>query len=164
MAAVVKRIAMITPIVLFLGLSAVFAIRGMPGKWHDRCEQFWKEQKWEEVKSLASNLLRLDEADPEVLFLAMLASEQQKDTNAVRVFGTSLLEMRALNLRWEKSVASLLVPKSLLERLSLYKTRAVVAILLSITALCLVAILRRPGLSLIFSTALSVVGIVLLLL
>lgn len=162
MAGMKYRILLFLPLVVFLVIFCVFIQKGRPGAWHAHCRQSWQEQKWWELRGLARSLQRLDTPDAEVEYFAALAAARLNDQPAAAGLSSQWLHRRALNWNWERDLAELVSPKSLIEKLSFLRARAATAILLILVVFNALSF-RRPGFA-ILSCTLSCAGIALLLL
>jgi hypothetical protein len=150
------------PVVFFLLISAIGFQNAASGQWHSDVTEFWKNQKWHEIKALADNLDRTNRSDSETLYLAARATSIQQDHASVVRFSSRFLEKRALSWDSEKWLEKNYKPQTLLERIRLYRTRAVAGILSIITLLNLMVFLKRWNL-LPWNAIISVLGTVVAL-
>jgi hypothetical protein len=163
MAGLMRKLAAAVLLAAFLALAAAAAMRGRPGPWHAQCAEFWSQQQWAEIRSLAQNLALVGETDAEAAYFAALAAQQMKEPEATRHFVLQFAERRPLNVTWEARLAPLTQPQSLRERLAFARARAALGLLALVAILNSAAALRR-GRMLGWSAALSALGIAVLLL
>lgn len=158
-----RRLIWFLPVVILIVFSAYGFMQGSSGIWHEQCVEFWKNQKWHELKALARNLDQTNRADSETLYLAARACNLIQDPSAVTYFASRFLQKRPLNWNWELWLAKNYHPERFLERLRLYRTRAIVSIFAAITFLNLLCLWKNWN-TLPWSGILSFAGIMLILL
>ncbi len=156
-----RRLIWFFPVVVLIVFSLYGFWHGSEGMWHDMCKDFWQKQKWHEIKALAGNLDRTNRADSETLYLATRASFLIQDPAAATYFASRYLQEHPLNWSWEMWLAKNYHPLRILERLRLYRTRAIISIFAAITILNLVSLWKSWN-TLPWSAIFSTIGIGLL--
>ena len=149
------------PVVILIVISLYGFWHGSSGMWHDQCKDFWQKQKWHELKALAGNLDRTNRADSETLYLAARACYLIQDPSAATYFASRYLQERPLNWSWEMWLAKNYHPQRLMERLRLYRTRAIITIFAAVTFLNLLSLWKNWN-TLPWGAIFSFLGIVLL--
>ena len=119
------RSFLLLPLITFLILTFFAFQRGRQGPWHDSLIEFWQAQKWNEIQALADNLALVGKSDSESLYFAMMASSEQAKAEKVRHFAELLSGMKVINWRAERTLANMYQPESLLDVLSMYRTRVI---------------------------------------
>jgi hypothetical protein len=156
------KTALVLPVTVFLLLAFAALRRGGLSPWHERCAQLYRQAAWHEMAALAGNLNAIGRPDPETLFWALLASTKLDERSETGRFADLLLRQRALNWRIESEAARLYQPPGRLDRLLMYRARAVLALLLLTAATQAASLLTRRD-PLPWAGALAALGCLLLL-
>lgn len=127
-----KRVAMIVPVFILLGLAAIFLQNGAEGPWHDRCDQLWRHESWHEITALANNLDSIGNPDTEAYFFATLASIQLDNPAETKVLFDRLLLRRFLNREMEKQLAAQIQPSGFLQTVRLRRSTAVFGLMVAV--------------------------------
>jgi hypothetical protein len=155
-----KRIVYLIP-AAFLLLISMFGFQiGSSGQWHSNIVEFWEKQDWHSIKALAENLDRTDRSDSESLYLAARAASIMQDQAAAARFSSRFLEKRALNWDAELWLGQNYKSQKLIEKIRLYRTRAVASILIIITIINLLVLWKSWNL-LPWNAILASLGIVI---
>lgn len=161
MAGLKYRILLALPLLAFLMLCGLFLLRGRPGSWHGRCEEFWQRQDWAKLQGLAQNLELLGTPDPETEYFAAMASRELNDAKSAAQFAARWQQRKALNWNWERDLAALSASQGWITKAGFYRSRAATILLLFLAVVNILS-LRRPRWTYACSLA-SLAGIVLLL-
>jgi hypothetical protein len=155
-------ILLLAPFIAFAAQAFLAAKLARASPWQKRCLELWKNQQWLELKAFGENLWESGDSDPQILCLAMLASEQLHQKTSVDAFAQRILQTKGLNLRIELETARRLHPQSVRQKVMIYRTRIVLALFLCISMLNLLSFWRGGG----FRTAsatLSLAGFILMM-
>jgi hypothetical protein len=161
----VKPRDLLTGAVLILFLAVCFYLHklGEPGPWHAKAISLWDKEEWGKIQALGDNLFRVRKPDPEAYYLAMMASMQSQNFPKAKVFAEHLSETRVLNWKMETELAKVYQPDSLRKRVSIFRTRIVYALLLSMILILALSILRKEPFR-IAPISIAAIGIIAILL
>jgi hypothetical protein len=157
-----KRFIWLIPAIFLLFVCLVGYQNAAPGQWHTDITDFWQKQKWHEIKALADNLDRTNRSDGDSLYLAARATSILQDPATTAHFASRFLEKRALNWNAELWLEQNYKPQKLLERVRLYRTRAITGILAAITLINLLVLWKGWNI-LPLNAAIACIGIVVAL-
>ena len=157
-----KRFIWLIPALVLLFFCFVGYQNAAPGQWHSDIARFWQKQQWHEIRALADNLDRTNRSDSETLYLAARAAVILQNPALAANFSSKFLEKRALNWDAEVWLHQNYKPQKLLERVRLYRTRAITAILGLITLINLLVLWKGWNL-LPWNSIIAIVGIVIVL-
>lgn len=160
---ILAKTVLVLPVAVFLVLAFAGLRRGGLSPWHERCEQFCRQSDWREMEALAENLNAVGKPDTETLFWGLLASTKLDDGSNRSRFADLLLRQRALNWRVESEASRLYQPAGRLDRLLMYRARAMLALLLLAILAQATSLLTRKD-PLPWAGVLAVLGCILLLL
>jgi hypothetical protein len=157
-----KRLFWLIPVLFLLLISGFGFQNAAPGQWHNDINEFWHKEKWHEIKALAENLDRTNRSDSDTLYLAARATTALADPSSTAHFSSRFLEKRALNWNAELWLDQTYKPTKLLERVRMYRTRAIIGIFAIVTLINLLVLWKGWNL-LPWNALISLLGIVIAL-